>query len=169
MIKERKKRSGVWQIDQNELKEVVKSATSISQILIHFGLVKYGRNNDTLKKRLIKEGIDFSHIPQGRGSNKNNLRGGFVARPIQEYLTKNSNASRTALKKRLLKEGLLENKCYECGQAPEWNGRPLVLQLEHKNGDGRDNRLENLEMLCPNCHTQTPTYAGRTRLANPGQ
>lgn len=44
---------------------------------------------------------------------------------------------------------------------PSWNGQPLVLQLEHKNGINNDNRLENLAFICPNCHSQTPTYAGR--------
>ena len=74
MIEERKKRNGIWQIDTEELKKVVKSSKSISQILIHFGFVKYGRNNWTLKKRLDKDGIDYSHIPQGRGSNRGRRR-----------------------------------------------------------------------------------------------
>jgi hypothetical protein len=66
------------------------------------------------------------------------------------------------LKRRLLKEGILEERCV-CGQGPTWNGKPLVLQLEHKNGKNNDHRLANLEILCPNCHTQTETFAGRNK------
>jgi len=68
--------------------------------------------------------------------------------------------SRTHLKQRLLKAGLKENRCELCGIS-EWLGKPLNMQLHHLNGDGSDNRLENLELLCANCHSQTSTYGGR--------
>lgn len=69
--------------------------------------------------------------------------------------------SRGMLKQLLLKEGVLEEKCAECGLEGSWNNKPLVLQLEHKNGKNKDNRLENLCLLCPNCHSQTDTFAGK--------
>ena len=77
-----------------------------------------------------------------------------------------SNYSRWNLKRRLIKEGLLENKCEVCNQPPMWNGATLVLVLDHKNGKNNDHRLENLRLLCPNCHSQTPTFAGRARRLN---
>lgn len=55
-------------------------------------------------------------------------------------------------------EGLLKEECVLCGQNNIWNGKKLVLQLDHKNGNNKDNRIENLRILCPNCHTQTETY-----------
>ncbi len=64
------------------------------------------------------------------------------------------------LKGRLLKEGLKENRCEECGLT-EWRGKPLSMALHHVNGNGEDNRLHNLSFLCPNCHAQTPNYGGR--------
>jgi Zn finger protein HypA/HybF involved in hydrogenase expression len=70
--------------------------------------------------------------------------------------------NRTHLKGRLIAEGLKENRCEECGLT-EWLGRPLSMALHHVNGDGRDNRLENLRLLCPNCHSQTDNFAGRGR------
>jgi 5-methylcytosine-specific restriction endonuclease McrA len=57
--------------------------------------------------------------------------------------------------------GLYPYVCAECRQPPEWNGKPLVLQVHHINGDPTDSRPENLQFLCPNCHTQTDTFAGR--------
>jgi hypothetical protein len=66
------------------------------------------------------------------------------------------------LKQRLLAEGLKENRCECCG-IQSWLGEPLSMALHHINGDGLDNRLENLALLCPNCHAQTPNFSGRNR------
>lgn len=67
------------------------------------------------------------------------------------------------LKIKLLKEGLKKNVCEECGQTELWNGKHLVMHLDHINGKSDDHRLENLKMLCPNCHSQTETYAGKNK------
>lgn len=64
------------------------------------------------------------------------------------------------LKSRLIKAGYKKNECEECN-IKEWNNKPLVCHLDHINGISNDHRLENLKMLCPNCHSQTPTYCGR--------
>lgn len=68
--------------------------------------------------------------------------------------------SRYNLKRRLLAAGILENRCSRCGIS-EYNGKPLSIQLDHINGVNDDHRLENLRMLCPNCHSLTETYGGR--------
>lgn len=68
--------------------------------------------------------------------------------------------NRTHLKNRLIKEGLKENCCELCGVV-EWLGRPLNMELHHVNGDGADNRLKNLQLLCGNCHSQTDNWGGR--------
>ncbi len=85
------------------------------------------------------------------------------AAPLRNYLVSGRRVSRTHLKGRLLKEGLKRSVCERCGLS-EWRGRPLSIALHHVNGNGRDNRLENLLFLCPNCHSQTPNYGGRTAL-----
>jgi hypothetical protein len=70
--------------------------------------------------------------------------------------------SRDAIKRRLLKAGLLKNRCDECGIS-EWRGKPLSVHVDHINGVRDDHRLENLRMLCPNCHSQTETYGARNK------
>jgi hypothetical protein len=91
-------------------------------------------------------------------------RGAIVPRPaampIEELLVEGRRTSRCHLKRRLLNEGLKENRCEICG-IDSWLGKSLNAHLHHKNGDGSDNRLENIIFLCPNCHSQTDTYGGR--------
>ncbi len=69
------------------------------------------------------------------------------------------------VKRRLIEAGKMEDACAGCGLGPEWQGEPLTLQLDHKNGDRRDFRLRNLQILCPNCHFQTPTWGNKQRVS----
>jgi transposase-like protein len=80
--------------------------------------------------------------------------------PIEEYLVADRTHHRGNLKRRLVREGLKQSKCEQCGISV-WLGQPLSLALHHINDDGHDNRLENLQLLCPNCHSQTENFAGR--------
>ena len=82
--------------------------------------------------------------------------------PAKELLSGRRPVSRAHLKSRLIAEGLKDDRCERCG-INEWRGRSLSLALHHVNGDGLDNRLENLALLCPNCHAQTPNFSGRNR------
>lgn len=81
----------------------------------------------------------------------------------EDMFVEKCTIARHHVKKRLIQENLVPYKCDDCGITDEWNGKTLVLQLEHKNGISNDNRLENLLFLCPNCHSQTKTYAARNR------
>jgi DNA-binding CsgD family transcriptional regulator len=96
-------------------------------------------------------------------------RGAVVSRshgaPLETYLIADRPQSRGNLKRRLLREGLKAARCEACG-ITAWQGRPLSLALHHINGDGRDNRLENLQLLCPNCHSQTENFSGRNAIRN---
>lgn len=91
-------------------------------------------------------------------------RGDIVSRdhriPLDELLVDGRKTTRDHLKRRLAGTGLLAARCERCG-IREWMGEMLNLHLHHKNGKGDDNRLENLEMLCPNCHSLTETYCGK--------
>ena len=92
------------------------------------------------------------------------LRGEIKARAREftvEHVLANSK-SRLTVKRTLLRAGILQNRCDECGIV-EWRGRPIAIQIDHRNGIHDDHRLENLRMLCPNCHSQTETFAARNR------
>ena len=80
---------------------------------------------------------------------------------LESVLTVNSSYARHALKRRLVEEGMLDYRCQICSNDGMWNGQKLSLQLDHVNGVFNDNRLENLRFLCPNCHSQTDSYAGK--------
>jgi hypothetical protein len=84
--------------------------------------------------------------------------------PIEELLVAGRPRQRGHVKTRLLREGLKENRCERCG-LNEWLGKPLGLELHHSNGDPNDHRLENLKLLCGNCHSQTPNWGGRGKRA----
>jgi len=148
--------SKIWQIPIEEFREIVNAADSIRGILRCLKLKYKGATCRTLYKRLDAEGIDRSRFKYnyGRGQIKSII-------PMDRILVENSNYSRTSLKKRLLENGLIENKCAICGLLPVWNSELLVLTLDHINGINDDNRIQNLRLLCPNCHSQTSTFAGR--------
>ena len=134
--------------------ELAKRCTNINQILTILG--KKGTNEyyKQIKKILDENKIDTSHFVY---DNQNELREYSPKRPIEEYLVSDSTISSTKLRNRLLKEGYKEYRCEKCGRT-EWEGVSIPLQLHHINGNHDDNRLENLQMLCPNCHALTDTY-----------
>lgn len=102
----------------------------------------------------------FKTVQGGKGKTKTPSKQKIT---LDEILSGNRpNTNRGIIKREMLAEGKLEYKCYECG-INEWRGKSLSLHLEHKNGDNTDHREENLTLLCPNCHSQTPTYCGRNK------
>lgn len=160
--------SRIWELSRAELEALIQESESVSDLLRKIGMEPgTGGNHRTLKARCNEEGIDLSEL-QRRGSRvsgeKLKLSNQLTAIPLEQILVENSTYTTTStLKARLLKEGVIEEKCVGCGQGPEWMGKPLTLTLDHINGKNRDHRLINLRLLCPNCNSQTPTFSGRNK------
>ena len=148
---------------EDTLKLIVSESTNVSEVLRKLGLRVAGGNHKMVKDYIKKYNLDTSHFDNGYSYRVSRLESyrdvGKI--PITDILVENSNYSRGALKKRLVNDGLLRYICRKCGNDGVWLDEPITLQLEHKNGVYNDNRLDNLEFLCPNCHTQTATYAGK--------
>ena len=157
--KNRKNRSIVWSISKEEFSSLVKKSNTIADILRYFGLNNKGGNHNTVKRRAKHESVDISHIALGKGSNKGKK---FAPKKTnEEYFCENGTVNRYSVKKRIISNNLIPYQCADCGLKDIWNNKKISLQLEHKNGIPNDNRLSNLCFLCPNCHSQTDTYAGK--------
>lgn len=158
----RKRTSKIWSIPVEELRHAVAQSRSLYQVLQHFELDTKGYCYRNIKKRLSEEGIDYSKMPMGINSNKcRPMRPPPHKIPLKQILVKGSTYCTGLLKSRLLRIGLLKNVCSICNLLSKWNGDPLVLVIDHIDGDCSNHTLSNLRMLCPNCNSQQPTFAGR--------
>ena len=146
---------------ENDIIQACTKSISRHETLKQLGLNPHsGGNVSWIDKQITNLKINTSHW-LGMAHLKNKTHNWTEKIPLSEILTENSSYLwSSSLKKRLLKDGFLVYKCYHCGISM-WLGTELSLQLEHKNGNNTDNRIENLCLLCPNCHSQTKTFAGR--------
>jgi hypothetical protein len=134
---------------------------SVAGILKCLGLIPTGSNYKTVYDAVKRLNLSTKHW-----TGQAHLRGKKCTwsrcRSLEEVLVKDSDYRNIkSMKKRLIEEGYIERVCSECGQGAEWNGKPLVLILDHINGVHNDNRLDNLRLLCPNCNSQQDTCAGK--------
>lgn len=146
--------------DKEKLEEVVSNSLSIAQVCRSLGMKAAGGNYKTLKRCFIEWNIDTSHF-RGQGWNVGLQFNPKPSKPLSEILIQNSTYTNTNnLRQRLLKEGVKEHKC-ECCKRETWENNPIPLELHHINGDNFDHRIENIQILCPNCHALTPNHRGR--------
>lgn len=151
------KRRGNWTDD--DLRSIVAEVTTLSDVLRRLGYQPSGGMHRYVSQKIRNLGLDTSHFV-GQSWNKGRPQT-HTRMPLAEILVENSTHTATStLRKRLITEGLKVAKCEICGLT-EWLGQPLPLALDHINGEHTDNRLDNLRILCPNCHALTPTWCRR--------
>ena len=155
------KSSILWTVSKEQYYELITNSETLSELLRKINVVPHGGNVHTLKKVLTEYNLDYSKFNLGLSHNK----GKKLIRKLQIsndiLFTKNSKHSRGMIKNRIIQENLISYRCAICGQEPIWNGKKLVLVLDHINGINNDHRLENLRFLCPNCNAQQDTFCGK--------
>jgi hypothetical protein len=150
---------------EEEFREAIKRSLSIAQVCRELGIRPVGGNYKSLKKKIKTLDLDITHFT-GAGWNVGLRYKPFGKKmSLEEILIENSSYSNTsALRERLIKSGFKEHRCERCLNT-EWLGQPIKLELNHMNGVNNDNRINNLEIICPNCHSMTSNYRGRNKLS----
>ncbi|MEU6521689.1 HNH endonuclease signature motif containing protein [Streptomyces sp. NPDC046924] len=171
-IRERMKKMGVdvshfepdgvrWTRDV--LQAAVSASTSVYEVLRHLGLEVVGGQHAHISRRIKAYGIDTSHFtPVVRTERQRyNQRRRTAAEILVEDTSDHARRIPSSRLKRAIRELGLDERCALCGIEPVWLGEPLPLEVDHIDGNWRNNRIENLQLLCPNCHSTTDTYRGR--------
>lgn len=158
-------RKTISSFTKEQLQIAVDNSNSYGEVLIKLGVFNQGRNLNTLYKALKDNNVDLENFLDRRYLHLRNPKNSNKAKDYSDILVVNSPyQNSSSLKKRLIKDGLIVNQCAICGLTNEWNGKKLSLQLDHINGVHNDNRIENLRLLCPNCHSQTDNFSGKSLL-----
>lgn len=150
-----------YKTTKEQLETIARESLNIAEVCRKLGIIAAGGNYKTVKTKIQEWGIDTSHFT-GQGWNTGERFRKFSKEySLEEALVEHSPYKNNgSLKRRLITNDILEYKCDECG-IELWLDNPIVLELDHINGNNRDNRLENLRLLCPNCHSQTSNFRGK--------
>ena len=146
------------------LTEAAANSISIADVLRYLKIPWSGGTQAHISRRLKQLGIDTSHFKRVAPNRGKPSAWRLTPEHVLVVRPPGSRRSPPHVLRRVLRETGVPYACEACGIGAEWNGEPIILHVDHVSGDWLDNRKENLRFLCPNCHSQTPTFAGR--LAN---
>jgi hypothetical protein len=142
---------------EKQLREAIQSSVSIREALQKLNIKAAGGNYYIFQKAVNYFNIDTSHFT---GQNITGRKLPQRRKSIEDYITNKIPIQSNKLRKYLLESGTFKHECSSC-KLSEWMGNPIPIELDHINGNNQDNSLENLRILCPNCHALTPTYRGK--------
>lgn len=163
------RRYGTSSAPRHEVAPAVAGSRSLAGVLRKLGQVDNGGSRARLKRDIAAYGLSTDHF-SGQAHNRGS-HSPFRKTSAEILVRLESGAARagTVLLRRALDDVGTPHACVRCGTGDTWQGKRLVLEIDHINGDRLDNRLENLRYLCPSCHSQTPTFANRSRPAQTGR
>ncbi|MDT9689267.1 HNH endonuclease signature motif containing protein [Streptomyces sp. P9(2023)] len=144
------------------LEPVVAVSTSVNEVLRRLGLDLVGGHHTNISRRIKAYGIDTSHFRPPPKAGRSVRKATPEALLIEQVPSQARRVPGSRLKAALRSTGVTEH-CALCGIEPTWLGYPLPLEVDHIDGNWRNNRIENLRLLCPNCHSTTDTYRGRAK------
>lgn len=148
-----------YRYTEADIAEAVLNSASVADVMRALGIKPAGGSHFHISKRIRTLGLDTSHFT-GQGHNKGKTFESKRRKPEQILIVRHALGTRE--RPHLLRRALIESGvpllCKKCRTPNVWHGRPLVLHIDHVNGDSLDCRLENLQFLCPNCHSQTASY-----------
>lgn len=173
-IRKKNFRESLSEIPKEKLEEAVKSCKTFNAVSAYLGLGRQANNEqkDLLIEAMDHWSIDRSHLRRrtNKPSSRRKIEGNMLRDEIiAEFFvdSPNQKVSWSTILRMISEYDLLSPNCSECGIFPKWNGKPLTIHVDHINGVNTDNRLENLRRLCPNCHSQTPTYCAKNKKTVP--
>ncbi|WP_406831545.1 HNH endonuclease [Pedococcus sp. KACC 23699] len=140
------------------LQEAVTAADSVMGVMRYLGIPQAGGTHAHISRKIKEFGIDTGHFVRYKGSGRHLRR---TPEDIMQVLPFGSPRAKPEFLRRALVESGVSQSCARCGNDGTWEGSPLTLHVDHINGDFHDNQRQNLRFLCPNCHAQTPNFAGR--------
>lgn len=145
-------------ISREELAEAVKVSVSMSDALRALGIYTHRGQPAYYKRKAIEYGISMDHFDP-----YNPMKWGGIGleKPTHLILVKGENRADGKMLTRAMVQSGVKHLCSGCDRGPQWQNKPLMLQVDHMNGDSTDHRIENLRFLCPNCHSQTDNFCGR--------
>ena len=150
-----KRRSSIWRMSSEEFQTIVAESDYVGEVVSHFTDVMGGSPWAAVRARIKEEALDTSHF-RGIGGKSRRLR---ISADL--VMVENSSYDRSRAKTIFKELKSVPYVCRECGQEPWWRDKLLTLVLDHVNGVNNDHRPSNLRWLCPNCNSQTETFAGR--------
>lgn len=163
---------GLQKYTKEWLEELCKNSYSLAEVLRKAGRKPGGGSQATLKKKIEEFNIDTSHFT-GQLWNKGKTKedderiaqqsSNREKYSLEEIFIENSPVTQKVMRGYVERHNLLEYKCVKCGCDGNWQGGLISLEIDHINGDNKDNRLSNLRYLCPNCHALTDTYRGKNK------
>ncbi len=156
------KTSIFWTLPKAEFQALLNECHSFADILKKRNMCVTGHQYAVIKTRIANDRLDISHFDNRKSFGINQAKRHREV-PAESLFKKDSLSGTCTVKKRILQEKLIPYQCSICENVGVWQGEPLTLQLDHKNGNRTDHRIDNLRFLCPNCHSQTPTYGKKTR------